>query len=161
MSDSMDTFGQRMLVFIMNILAAQHVSALDGVFLEISFVGKYISNASLSTRLMIIPGTSISLFIVTLPTCQVNTSITLDDEGPTIHSFHQTKTTYNVQLYSSVPLPFGNHSIQVDLLDSINGADDTSCLFFDYAAINDTLDGTSYSTTLAATPTPPTNQHVS
>lgn len=115
-----------------------------------SLVNPSISYVFPSTRLIIILGTSISLFIVTLPTCMVNTSITVDDEAPTIHFFYRTKTTYNVQLYSSTPLPFGNHSIHVDLLDSLNGTDNTSCLFLDYAIINDTLDGASCSTTLAA-----------
>ena len=131
----------------MNITAAQHVSASDVVYLEIPFTGKSIHFPCLSTRLTIIPGTSISLFIVTSPTCKVNTSITVDDEASTIHSFSQTKTTYNVQLYSSGPLPFGNHSVHVELLNIVNGADNTSCLFFDYAVINDALDGASCSTT--------------
>ena len=110
-----------------------------------------------STRLTIILGTSISLFIVTLPTCLVNTSITMDGQTPTIHSFHPVITTYNVQLYSSALLPFGNHSIRVDLLDFVNGVDSTSCLVFDYAVINDNPDGTSSltsSTTSSPTCTP-------
>ena len=102
-------------------------------------------------------GTSISLFIVTLPTCLVNTSITVDGEAPSIHSFHPAITTYNVQLYSSAPLPFSNHSIHVDLLDFINGVDSTSCLIFDYAIINDNPDGApclTSSTTSSPTRTP-------
>ena len=135
----------------MNITAAQHVSASDDAFLEIPFIGKSIHSPRILNEIDKIPGTSISLFIVTLPTCQVNTSITVDDSAPTIHSFHRTKTTYNVQLYSSASLPFGNHSIHVDLLDLVNtGVDNTSCLFFDYAVINDALDGASCSTTSTA-----------
>ena len=116
-------------------------------------VNPSISYVSPSTRLMIILGTSISLFIVTLPTCLVNTSITVDGEAPTVHSFHPAITTYNVQLYSSAPLPFGNHFIHVDLLDPINGVDNTSCLVFDYAIINDNPDGASCSITATSSPT--------
>ena len=139
-----------MLILVIDTTATQHVSAKDNVFLEIPFVGKPISHVSPSTRLTIILGTSISLFIVTLPTCRVNTSITLDGEAPTIHSFNQTQTIYKFELYSSGPLQFGSHCIRVDLMDSIDDVHDTSCLFFDYAAINDTLDGTPYSTTSTA-----------
>ena len=138
-----------MLILVMNITAVQHVSASDDVSLEIPFTGKSIHFPCLSTRLTIIPGTSISLFIVTLPTCKVNTSITVDDGAPTIHSFYQTKPICNVQLYSSAPLPFGNHSVHVDLLSIVNGAD-TSCLFFDYAVINGAPGGASCSTTPTA-----------
>lgn len=92
-------------------------------------------------------GTSITLFIITLSICPVNTSITLDDETATIHSFHQTEATYNVPLYSSALLPFGNHTIHVNLLDFVNGLDNSSCLFFDYAAVNGTLDAVPSSTT--------------
>ena len=112
-----------------------------------SLVNPSISHVSPSTRLTIILGTSISLFIVTFPTCLVNTSITVDGSAPTLHSFHPAITTYNVQLYSSPPLPFGNHSIHVDLLDFINGVDNASCLVFDYAIINDNPDGASCLTT--------------
>ena len=114
-------------------------------------VNQSIPYVSLGYKIDKVPGTLISLFIVTLPTCQVNTSITVDDEAPTVHSFRRTKTTYNVQLYSSTTLPFGNHSIHVDLLDLVNtGVNNTSCLFFDYAVINDALDGASCSTTSTA-----------
>ena len=122
-----------------------------------SSVNPSVSYVFTSTKLTIILGTSISLFIVTLPTCLVNTSIMMDGETPTIHSFHPAITTYNVQLYSSALLPFGNHSIHVDLLDFINDVDSTSCLVFDYAVINDNPDGASSltsSTTSSPTCTP-------
>jgi len=125
-----DTYISRDKCFDNTYTAAQRVSASDDAFLDIPLTG-----------------TSISLFVVTLPTCQVNASITVDNEAPTTHSFSQTKTTYNVQLYSSGPLPFGNHSVHVDLLSIVNGVDNTSCLFFDYAVINDALDGASCSVT--------------
>lgn len=95
---------------------------------------------------MVDSGTHIDVFIVTLPTCSVNTSITLDDESPTLHSFYPTKVTYNVRLYASPPLPLGNHVIRVGLLDAVDGVNNTSCLFFDYAVVNDTECATSSST---------------
>lgn len=129
---------QRLLILICNTTAAHRATTSDDVFMQVPFVGAYTSNVSFGATLTTIVGTSITLFIVTLPICPVNTSITVDDEAPTMRSFHQTEATYNVPLYASAPLQFGNHTITVILLDSANGFANSSCLFFDYATVNGT-----------------------
>lgn len=80
-------------------------------------------------------GPHIDLFISTLPSCLVNTSISMDDQSPTFHSFGPAGVTCNI-LYTSIAVPFGNHIIRVALLDAVRDVNHTSCLLFDYA-VND------------------------
>lgn len=143
--------------------AAYRATTLDGAFMQVPFVGVSTSHVSFGATLTMILGTSITLFIVTLPICPVNASVAVDDEAPTIRSFHQTEGPSNVPLYSSALLPFGNHTVTVNLLDSTNGFENSSCLFFDYATVNDTLDGVpSPATSAEGTPTStPNYEHLS
>ena len=73
----------------------------------------------------------------------INVNITLDKNTTTTRTFppNYPSSSYNFSLYDIQLLPFGNHEVTVLILDWITG-NTFSTLWFDYAAVNDTIPST-------------------
>src|SRR6267154_5952379 len=73
----------------------------------------------------------------------INVNITLDKYTTTTRTFPPNfpSSSYNFSLYDFQLLPFGNHEVTVLILDWITG-NTFSTLWFDYAAVNDTIPST-------------------
>lgn len=87
-------------------------------------------------------GSGITLYILQPPFDPVNASIILDGDASSITTttlFSDAEMSVNVSLYNVQSLPYGTHAANVSLLDyNRPGADKRSCLYFDFAAVNDT-----------------------
>jgi hypothetical protein len=75
--------------------------------------------------------------------------------------FSGAETSFNISFYNVQYLSYGTHVVNVTLLDySRPGNDQRSCLYFDFAAVNDTGSPTSTTGPASSSETPAPNRPV-